>query len=223
MAGDITPFTGLITSEHNQQPDYMAMVGASLQPFADLIAEINTINALYDVDSAVGEQLDVVGEWVGVSRNLQTPLTGVYFAFDTANLGFDQGIWLGPFDPVSGLVQLPDDFYRLLIKAKILNNSWLGDIPSAYTIGQNVFSSLGYFFFIEDHADLTIAIGLVGPGVPSPVAFALLTQGYLDLRPAGIEVTAYITQSQAGPIFAFDLNTTQFAGFDQGGWATLTP
>ncbi|MGC7970039.1 DUF2612 domain-containing protein, partial [Salmonella enterica] len=68
----------------------------------------------FDLDQAIGVQLDAVGEWVGISRNITVPLAGVYFSFDIAGLGFDQGVWKGPFDPDTGLTTLDDDTYRLL-------------------------------------------------------------------------------------------------------------
>ncbi len=223
MAGDVSKYTNLITSQHADKPNFVSVVSAACQPLADLSDIYSRIPQLYDVDVAVGQQLDVVGQWVGVSRNLSAPLTGVYFAFDTAGVGFDQGVWLGPYDPVSGLVSLPDDFYRVVIKAKILNNHWNGSKADAYTLANAIFSVLGFSTFIEDHSDLTINIGLVGAGSPSAIVQALLTSGKFDVKPATIHIANYIYQSAPGPIFAFDLNSSLFAGFDTGSWATVIP
>lgn len=221
MAGDTSVYTDLITSEHADKPNYTEMVGQTVQPFADLTALLGATPDWFDLDTAIGAQLDVDGQWVGISRNLATPLTGVYFAFDTASLGFDQGIWQGPYDPSTGLEALPDDFYRLLLRVKILNNVWDGGKDTLNAFVQEIFNALGYNFFLEDKADLTINLGLVGSGPPNPIAIALLTQGYLDIKPVGVRIAAYLYQQQAGPLFAFDLNTTSFAGFDQGGWAAV--
>lgn len=221
MSGDVVLYTALVTNEHADKPKFMAMVAASVQPPADLIALYQTISALYDVDLAVGEQLDVVGQWVGISRKLSAPLTGVYFALDTVGVGFDEGVWLGPYDPTTGLVSLPDDFYRLLIKAKILNNHWNGSKADAYTLIDLIFQSFGYQLFIEDPCDLTMRLGLWGLTIPPTIVIALLVSGELNIKPAGVHIAAYLYQSQPGPIFAFDLNNAMFGGFDTGGWATV--
>ncbi len=223
MTGSVTPYLGNITSAHADKPNFMAMVGASCQPSADLVAMYATIPLLYDADTAIGAQLDVVGQWVGVNRNLSIPLTGVYFSFDTDGVGFDQGVWMGPYDQVTGLVSLPDDYFRMLIKVRILNNHWNGSKSDAYTLVNAIFSVLGYTFFIEDPSNLTINLGLFGSGPPAALAKALLVSGKFDIKPATIHIAEYIYQSVSGPIFAFDINNSMFAGFGTGGWATVIP
>ena len=118
MTADVTQYLALVSSEHSDKPNFNAMLAASVQPSADLAALYTTIPQLYDVDLAVGTQLDTIGQWVGITRALTTPLSGVYFAFDTANVGFDQGVWQGPYDPTTGLTSLPDDMYRLVLKVR---------------------------------------------------------------------------------------------------------
>jgi hypothetical protein len=220
-AGFQNRYTDLITSEHIDKPNFNALVAATCQPNVDLIALYSTISALYDVDTAVGEQLDVVGQWVGVSRDLNEPLTGVYFSLDTVGAGLDQGIWQGPFDSSTGLVSLPDEYYRILIKVRILNNHWNGSKENANILVNNIFSAIGYTFFIEDPSDLSMRLGLIGSGPPTALATALLLSGKFNIKPAGVHIASYIYQSAPGPIFAFDLNSTLFAGFDSGAWATI--
>jgi len=83
MSADITDYLALITSEHNQKPNFVAVVSAFVQGFADETATISSIIGLYDLDTAVGSQLDTIGLWVGQSRDLLEPISGVYFSFDT--------------------------------------------------------------------------------------------------------------------------------------------
>ena len=65
MSGDITPYTDLITSQHAVRPNYMATIAALVQPIADEVTLLKGIPAGFDLDAAVGEQLDFVGQWVG--------------------------------------------------------------------------------------------------------------------------------------------------------------
>ena len=224
MSADLTPYLNLVTSEHADKPKFLASISASIQAWADLSVLLDSITTLYDLDIAVGQQLDIVGQWVGISRNLKLSIAGIYFAFDTSNVGFDQGVWQGPFDPDSGLVQLPDDHYRLLIKATILNNVWDGTTDHAYILANTVFQSYGLSLFIEDPCNLTMNLDLIGSGAPDALTLALFTGGYLSIKPAGVHIANYYTQYNPGPLFAFDLNDgTNFSGFDVGSWANVTP
>src|ERR1039458_1627914 len=137
--GDPTYYLRLVTSEHIDKPNFIATLTAVLQPLADVQVRLAGMPGIFDLDVAVGDQEDKTGQWVGISRELQEPLTGVYFSLDTVGLGFDQGTWKGPFDPSTYLTALPDDAYRLLLRAKILNNKWDGTIPGAYAAWAELF------------------------------------------------------------------------------------
>lgn len=223
-AVSVTDYVELVTSEHAVRPNFVAMLEVLLQPIVDNTAAINLISPSYDIDHAAGKQLDTVGLWAGISRNLRTPLTGVYFSLDTTGVGFDQGTWLGPFDATSGLTALPDEQYRTLLRAKIAANHWDGTIPSAYDILNQLFSGRGYTALIQDNGDMTMAFGLVG-GAPDAVTLALLTGGYLSLKPSGVHVSGYFTNSVPNTlIFGFDSSGPSIGGFDSASWATqLSP
>jgi len=192
MPGNILPYTGLVTSQHADKPNFMAMISASFQPFADLIDLYHQAPYLYDVDTASGQQLDVLGEWVGRTRNLSVPISGVYFSFDTPGLGFDQGVWLGPYDSPTGIILLPDEYFRTLVKAAAINNQWDGGLLDSYTFLGQAFNIFGYSFRINDYCNLTISLEIDGPPNPPPLVVALLTEGYFDIRPAGVSISAYI-------------------------------
>lgn len=219
MTVQLSQYTSLITSEHNEKPRFMAMISLLGQWAVDRQNMLASIPGLFDIDDAVGQQLDWVGQWVGISRNLSIPLTGIYFSFDTAGLGFDQGTWLGPFDPTTGLVSLPDNAYRTLLYAVIAANNWDGTVPGAYTSWNTIFEPLGYSILIEDGQDMTMTVALIGP-TPDAVTLALFTGGYLNLRPAAVGITFYYTQSVPNvPIFGFDAENPSISGFDVGAWA----
>ena len=216
MSGDITPYQALVTSEHNQQPNYMAVIAATLQPLADQIDVTNTIALLYDLDTAVGSQLDTVGQWIGPSRYLDIELVNVYFSFDTAGLGFDQGAW-APAGGGNVLTALPDDEYRLLLYATVAANHWDGTVPDALKLLNSFWNPLGYTMYIIDGQDMTMAFVLVG-ATPNAVTTALYAAGYLDVRPAGVLISNHYINNTGGPIFGFDEQDTFIAGFDHGFW-----
>jgi hypothetical protein len=192
MSGDISVWTDRVTSQHRDKPKFMASLTAVLQPLADMRDLVMGLPASFDLDTAVGAQLDVVGLWVGVGRALAIPITDVFFAFDTAGVGWDEGSWWSPGDDTTHLYNLPDDQYRTLLRAKIVANHWDGTIPGAYTTWDTLFSGTGYSIKITDLGGMQMNYELTG-STPDVVTKALFTGGYLDIKPAGVQVAAYTT------------------------------
>lgn len=215
---DVTDYTGKITSEHADKPKFSAMVAAVAQCFVDAQNGLAAMPAAFDLDGAVGKQLDSVGLWVGVSRIVATPLTGVYFSFDTAGLGFDQGVWKGPFDPDTGVTSLDDDTYRLLIRARIGANHWDGTLAGTKAILEQIFNGDTHVY-LQDNQDMSITVGISGK-VPSALFLALLSGGYIPIKPQAVRVSYYlVTSADGAPLFGFDMGNDYVAGFDAGAWA----
>lgn len=225
MPWDVGNYTALITSEYSASPNYMEMVAQTCQPFADLVSVLQAAPFTYDVDIAIGNQLDVVGQWVGVSRLVEVPIVDVYFSFDLAGVGFDEGVWWYKGAPENELVSLPDDFYRAVIKARILNNHWNGSKEDAYKLATWIFGPLGYTLLIKDNADLTMALGLAGGQPPTQLIIALLISGKFDVKPAGVQIINYFFPYAPGPIFALGplpIEEDVLAGLGTGYWIQYT-
>lgn len=224
VAGDnahvvsLSDYTGLITSEHADKPNYMAVVAALMQGSVDQQRQQTKMLADFDLDTAIGAQLDAVGAWVGISRYLIVPLTGVYFTWDdTAFTGWDSGVWQGDFDPATGLASLPDDEYRRLIRAKIAANNWDGLLVSATAIWNQVFNG-SQTIIVQDNQDMSMTIGFVGQPLTA-VQQALLTGGYFPLKPEGVRIKFYAIPVNTGPLFAWDTNSSTLQGWETGSWA----
>lgn len=215
----LSDYLALITTEHSDKPKYMAMIQAVLAPVVDALNASQALPADFDLDQAIGTQLDIVGLWVGIGRRVNTPLVGVYFSLDTSGVGFDQGVWKGRFDPDSGVVELDDDTYRVLIRAKIGANHWDGTLGASKEILDLVFSG-GTHVFIQDNQDMSMTIGVSGE-IPSAISLALLTGGYIPIKPEGVRVDYYIVTSTDGPLFGFDISNEYTSGFDQGSWGAV--
>ena len=216
--GSIDNYLKLITSEHRVRPNFIAGVSATLQPLADLTYNLSGFSSVFDLDLAVGAQLDVLGQWIGVSRQLKTPITGVYFALDEEGVGFDEGTWWSTFQPQNELVFLSDDQYRLLLRARIANNNWDGTISGAYEIWDTIFAGTGFGILIQEAAVMHITFALTG-SVPDAVTLALFTGGYLNIKPAGVYIDAFYTPTVSdAPYFGFDVQNDTIAGFDTGAW-----
>lgn len=160
---DANKYTGRLAGHYVDLERFVQAIYESTQPFAELRSAAETLPLEFDIDTAVGVQLDAVGERVGVSRKLKTPLEGVYFAFDEDEVGFDEGVWKDDYDPSEGMVSLDDEFYRLVIKAKIAANSWDGTNDTLDDVLSIVFNEkIGTYASANDNQDMTMTIGLSG-------------------------------------------------------------
>lgn len=130
-----------LSAYYRSKPKFNATVAALCGASVGLQELYGAMPAAFDLDLAVGVQLDAVGRWVGLDRKVRTPISNVYFSHDIDGLGFDQGVWQGPFDPDSGLTELDDDTYRLLLRAKIGANHWDGTLEASAAILNDIFSS----------------------------------------------------------------------------------
>ena len=208
----VDEYLALVPSQHADKPRFMATLRAFLEPLCAMQELATQMGNAYDVDTAVGEQLDVIGRWVGIARSAPGILDGFIFTWDdTERTGWDNGIWEGY---AAGAYELPDDLYRTQIKAKIIANRWDGSIPGAYEILENALSvpdavrlvdndGIGdmpmYFSFdgtVQNGWDAGSWQGasdgimemliLVRDGVLPAIEQALLMQGYLPIKPAGV-------------------------------------
>lgn len=215
---DSTKYTGLITSEHADKPKFKAVIETLTAGFVDTQNLDNSMPALFSIDTAVGSQLDAVGIWIGFSRTLSVPLTGVYFSWDdTALLGWDSGSWQSVTDSPTGLITLPDDSYRRLLWSKIAANHWDSTIPGAIQVFLSVFNG-AQLIILQDLQDMSFILGFVGAPLTAADQ-ALLTHGYITLKPAGVHIAAIALPVAPGPLFAWDVLSTTLNGWEAGQWA----
>ena len=208
-------YTGLLTSAHGTKPRFVATVSTITAPCAKLQAELVALRQAFDLDTAIGVQLDTIGLWVGQSRRVPVPLTGVYFAWGGApSVGWGAGVWKGQFDPATALVDLPDDLYRALLKAKVILNRWSGSYVEAYAAWLHAFGP-EHVVAILDHQDMSMTISMSGTPL-SEAQRALIVHGAIHFKPHGVRVN-YVTVPADGPAFAWGVPTSPgFAGWGTG-------
>ena len=122
---------------------------------------------LLDIDTAVGAQLDMIGEIVGQPRELVDINTTGYFGFDEdpaakkfGSVSNQQGgIWYSIRDPLNGTVELSDGLYREFIRAKIISNNAGGTPEEIITTAQGLFSVQMVELVEVGDATLTLNIG----------------------------------------------------------------
>jgi hypothetical protein len=163
VSTDINDYLSLITSEHRGKPRFAAMVAMMCQTSVDQQINTAAMTRAFDLDNAAGVQLDTLGLFIGVTRNVQDI-------------------------PISGggmLTVLNDTYYRLVLRAWIIADQWDGTIPDAYAFWAALLP--GHTIQILDNQDMTMRVTLMDTG--DPVVNGLFVAGLLPLKPAGVAVT----------------------------------
>lgn len=222
----MSKYTDLITNYHSQKPLFVNHIGLITRPLTDASNVMTSLITEFDIDEAVGVQLDILGKWIGRTRVVSQPISGIYFSFDMDGLGFDQGVWQGPYDPDAGFTNLSDDVYRIVLKAKIAINHWNGTNETLPAILDTALAGSGLTMQIVDNQDMTISVWVFPETDITDVSLELIAaikQGYLTVKAAGvwagdIQTPSVETPSEGSRFFGFDLNNEYIAGFDDGAW-----
>jgi hypothetical protein len=193
------PYLSLITSEYNQQPAFMALADVLCAGVGDVTAGIEAIQPAFDLDAAVGAQLDIVGLWVGQPRIVPNVLVFGFFGFadDPAALQFGElgnpsvgGKFYELGEVFSGTTVLADPDYLTVIKARIVRNQSNGTLSAIENALQFIFGVPSY---VVDMGTLSLALTVASQVTPTDEALLL----GLDLlpRPAGVEIGSIVFQS----------------------------
>lgn len=178
--------TVTIISQYANSPRITQLVDYMRQ-WIDPTARLDDFyNLVWNVDTAVGWGLDVLGRIVGVTRVLQVPATN-YFGFEgnTGAVPFGQG----PFylaGAATANYALTDDAFRKLILAKAQLNLTNASIPAINAILLNLFSTYGDVH-VTDGLDMTMTYTF--PVAISAVDFAIVTQSGVLPKPIGVSYT----------------------------------
>lgn len=158
---DIASYMELITSEYAEQPLFNAYIQAFLDQDLPIDQCMNKFNDIFNLDTAVGDQLDKLGSYVALTRELPV---------------------VDPDIPAS----LPDEYFREVIKARIRANFWNGTNEQLIELIDVTFPDAKYE--ILDNQDMTLQIVMINHSA-TPTMIALLFNGYIIPKPAGVLTT----------------------------------
>jgi len=106
----------------------------------DLYQSLIDAMQLRCLDDAVGVQLDIIGRIVGQSRELENYGNKNWFAYDTKNVGYEEGICYIEGAPIGGNLIASDFTYRQLIYARIFKNHVkYGSVPEILQVVKLVY------------------------------------------------------------------------------------
>ncbi|WP_273874693.1 DUF2612 domain-containing protein [Serratia marcescens] len=186
-------YTALIPAYHCQFPKYVAAVNAVTEAFARQQDSTRGIVPAFDLDNAIGAQLDVVGLWVGRGRRIRAPAVNHYFSFDDPELGFDLGSWRGRYDSGDAYIDLDDDTYRTVLRAKIGANNWDGTVETLPAVLAAIYPDGGIAISFTDNLDMSMTITARGAAIPA-ITKEIIRQGYLSIKPMGITVNYEVVE-----------------------------
>jgi hypothetical protein len=192
----IAYYQNLLIVQFYDKPKAKAEVGVwTAQAIADQI--IYTVLNAFDLDTAVGEQLTILGKYVGAPRIVNgLDLSKEFMALpEYADPDKDtyQGLYEYVDYPIENLLQqyidtgsryqLTDDELRQLIYFKIRVNKWDGTLADADDILNEIFEG---DCLLTDGMDMTITYAFT----PSMVSKLPAIVTYLNLlpKPTGVEI-----------------------------------
>jgi hypothetical protein len=183
----LSDYLNLIPQQHREKPKFIATVSTYVSSCIHIQDVMDSTLKEFDIDFAIGKQQDIVNEWIGSSRAIPIPITGLYFTWgDTSLTGWASGLWKSKFDPDTGIEVLNDTEFRRMMKAKTLSNIWKGNLNFVYNILFEAFFTAVQNTTVIDNGDMTMEVQTVGF---SELDIDLLEQGIIILKPVGVGIT----------------------------------
>ena len=182
-------YTSLLTSGYRDKPKISAVVSLLGGAFSDLSDTLASLIPAHHLDSAVGDQLDTLGIWIGGDRRLPVAVSGTYFSFDVPGLGFNEGYWTPADVAVEGQVVLDDGTFREVLRLLVAKNNWAGR-QLDYVNYTASFDFGDVLFRVHDLQNMTATVTVSGAVVPS---FLRVVIQILELvpKPMGVQFTSY--------------------------------
>lgn len=186
----MSKYTNLITNYHRGKSLFVDHVDLSTRPLIDTSTALQNLITAFEIDSAVGVQLDVPGEWIGRTRIVSQPISGIYFSLDTDGFGWD-----GQNDSLPPILETALNGPGLIMQ--IVDNQDM-------TISVGVFPE-------GDISQVSLELlAAIRQGYPTVKAAGVWAG---DVQTPSIE-----TPSVGSRFFGFDMNNDYIAGFDDGAW-----
>lgn len=144
----------------------------------------------YDIDNNSGEALDVIGRIVGIDRGFIQSITFDVYEMNTdGDFEFgDDSIQMSPIS-VAADAELSDEYYRYLLKAKIVKNNSDATIDDILTAINTAIPGIDALRLV-DGEDMTFSIEFYGK--IDAIARDLLLSGDLTPRPQGVKFNGFL-------------------------------
>lgn len=212
-----TDYTTYITPQHRERPKFTATVEVLAGALGGISDTLLSLPSKFDVDTAEGAQLDVVGAWVGLGRSLTAPVPNTWFSFDTPGKGWDEGYWKDSFTPAEGVVYLDDLSYRAALRLKVSASHWTGQLEKYMVFPVRLERSEPNILLMKDNQDMSFNAYVLG-AAPSEFLQIVIQQENLIPKPFAVRINSYTFTNE--PVFGVDYATLMINGPDYGHFLT---
>ena len=163
---DVSNYLDLVPTENYNKPKFMSFLEAVLDPVMSL-QDVVSMPEAFNVDIAAGSQLDVLGECVGVQRELDHV-------------------------PANGDVSMTDDEYRAVMKMRLAQSIWDGSNEDAAETYKNVLGDLAQVTYVEA-GNCNVEVDIIGSS--SARVSEIMNEFSAWLIPAGVGLLTAIIGS----------------------------
>lgn len=213
-------YQDLLIIQYANKPKASATVALFVSQYKKVFDLLESFEGAFDLDTATGKQLDIIGKIVGISRNINGVIPKIFFGF--SNNPNAMGFGGAPFYTLDqekySSTQLSDSDYRFFIKMKIAKNNVKATMTDDNNSNLNavVMAMFEGYAYIVDNKDMTLTIYIEN----SPKSYLLPYLKALDLLPTpqgvGIKYIALINRAS----FGFS-NNPNAKGFGNGTFARI--
>lgn len=176
-------------SQYRNKPKFMAWLKIAHEMGGDIVSAAEAVRNSYDIDSAEGEVLNVIGRIVDIDRSFiaNIQLGQVYFADDDSSMCGQDGIMMTQ-ETAESDSSMSDEIFRIAIRAKISKNNGDATIHSILEQFNNLIPNLTYISVI-DGEDMSFSIEFQGD-VSDILRWALFNVDLIE-KPAGVNFKGF--------------------------------
>ncbi|MDC5409315.1 DUF2612 domain-containing protein [Acinetobacter baumannii] len=183
-------YLNLIINQHRTKPKFKSTVQVSIEPILDCINVLKTLHEKFDLDSASGDQLTILAEWVGAPTVVPNTVPLPFFGFsdqpESLTFGEPDNPEIGGYWRESGMNSfrgetIPPEKLPKVVKAKILLNNCDCTLDDAFEICKLL---TDVPFKLKDNRDMTVTFEFLAEFQPIDKELVRL----LFPLPSGVEL-----------------------------------
>lgn len=179
-----------IYAQYRTKPKAVAWYQITRKLAAELEDPATAVRVMYNIDTAVGEQLNIIGRIVVVDRTFTGEVAlnpGLFAEPDGAEFGDEEAVFAAPYVDQDG--QMSDDLYRLVIKSKIIKNNSDATIESIL-YGMNFLLPNADVLRVTDGEDMSFSVEFYG-SITDLERWALLNAKLVP-KPQGVMFNGFL-------------------------------
>lgn len=192
QAGELDP-TPTFLAQYANSPILTGLISAFNEEIDPRVGVDGFYDYVWNVETAQGFGLDIWGRIVNIPREVQLLAPADYLGFSEASPGsfpFNQApFYNGVLNPPTGMYELSDSAYRVLIMTKALANISTFTAPSVNKLLSNLFAGRGTCYVQELGG---MAIQYVFNFALEPWEASVIETPSLMPRPAGVSVSIQV-------------------------------